>query len=204
MRALLLSGGLDSAALAFWFRPDVCVTVDYGQKSAAGELAAAESICSELSLPHRVVDVDLSALGSGQMSGCGSPKGVDAAAPEFWPYRNQMLVTLAGMLLQPDGLSEIIIGTVATDLHADGRRPFLRTLNRLMTLQEGNVAISAPASMMTSVTLLKRSGFPKRLVGVTFSCHLHHYACGQCRGCTKHRQVVERMYRRNDNQINRE
>lgn len=40
MRALLLSGGLDSTAIAAWQRPDVCVTVDYGQRPARGELAA--------------------------------------------------------------------------------------------------------------------------------------------------------------------
>ena len=199
MKALLLSGGLDSAALAFWFRPDVCVTVDYGQKSADGELAAAESICLELSLPHRVIRTDLSALGSGSMSDCGARQGADAGAPEFWPYRNQMLVTLTGMLLQPEGLSEIIIGTVATDRHADGRQPFLKTLHRLMKLQEGKVAVSAPAAMMTSVALVERSRFPERLVGLTFSCHLHHYACGQCRGCVKHRLVIERIYSLNGN-----
>ena len=27
---LLLSGGIDSSALAFWKRPQVCFTVDYG------------------------------------------------------------------------------------------------------------------------------------------------------------------------------
>jgi 7-cyano-7-deazaguanine synthase len=194
MKALLLSGGLDSAALAFWLRPDVCVTINYGQKPAAGELAASKALCAELNLCHRVIAADLSGLGAGDMSGHPSRAGTGAIAPEFWPYRNQMLVTLAGMLLQPEGLSEIIVGTVVTDRHADGRQPFLKTLHRLMRLQEGEVAVSAPASRMTTTALVQTSEFPRRLIGLTFSCHLHHYACGQCRGCEKHRKVIEKIY----------
>jgi 7-cyano-7-deazaguanine synthase len=192
MRALLFSGGLDSAALAAWLRPDICVTVNYGQRPAAGEIAAAEAICRELNLSHRVIRADLSALGSGDMSERSTP--ARSAAPEFWPYRNQMLVTLIGMLLQPEGLSEIVIGAVATDRHADGHRPFLKTLDRLMQLQEGKVALRAPAAMMTTVALLKKVRFPRRLIGLTFSCHVHEYACGKCSGCTKHREVVEQVY----------
>lgn len=35
-----------------------------------------------------------------------------AAAAEFWPYRNQMLVTLAAMMLMPEGVTEIMVGAV--------------------------------------------------------------------------------------------
>ena len=34
MRALLLSGGMDSIALAFWKRPEIAITIDYGQRAA--------------------------------------------------------------------------------------------------------------------------------------------------------------------------
>jgi 7-cyano-7-deazaguanine synthase len=192
MKALLLSGGLDSAALAAWLRPDICVTIDYGQRAAPGEVAAAEALARELGLRQRTVRVDLAPFGSGLMAAV--PAAAGAAAPEFWPYRNQMLATLAGMLLLPAGLSSIIIGTVSTDLHADGRPKFLRRLDRLMRAQEGEVAVVAPAARMSSVALLRRSKFPRRLVGLTFSCHVHEYACGQCGGCEKHRDVVEQVF----------
>ncbi|RUW76172.1 7-cyano-7-deazaguanine synthase, partial [Mesorhizobium sp. M1E.F.Ca.ET.063.01.1.1] len=32
MRMLLFSGGLDSSALAWWLRPELCVTINYGQR----------------------------------------------------------------------------------------------------------------------------------------------------------------------------
>jgi 7-cyano-7-deazaguanine synthase len=192
MKALLLSGGLDSSALAWWLRPEVCVTIDYGQRAAQGERAAAKALCEAMSLNHRLIQVDLSALGAGTMVNKAAARG--ASAPEFWPYRNQMLVTLAGMLLQPEGVTELIVGSVSTDRHADGRSPFFRALDRTMRLQEGGVGVSAPARKYSSIALLRQSAFPEGLIGLTFSCHVHEYACGQCGGCLKHREVVEAAY----------
>lgn len=192
MRALLLSGGLDSSAIAWQERPDLCVTIDYGQRAAKGERTAASALCKAMRLKHRILTVDLSVFGTGAMVGRRASK--DAVSPEFWPYRNQMLLTLAAMLLQPKGLSEILIGAVSTDVHADGRPPFLRAIDRVMRIQEGKVRVRAPGSSLNSTMLLRRSGFPYRLVGLTFSCHLHDYACGQCNGCKKHRDVVRRAY----------
>src|SRR5262249_39932325 len=132
MKVLLFSGGLDSSALAFWLRPDVCFTVDYGQRSARGEIAAAEAICRELNLQHEKFAVNLKSLGSGSLAG-----GVASSlsrAEEWWPYRNQMLITLAGMRFVSEGLSEIMIGAVKTDVHADGKGPFIREIDKLMFL----------------------------------------------------------------------
>ena len=35
MIGLLLSGGMDSISIAWWKRPDVAISVDYGQRAAA-------------------------------------------------------------------------------------------------------------------------------------------------------------------------
>ncbi|AWN42508.1 7-cyano-7-deazaguanine synthase [Methylobacterium durans] len=196
MRLLLLSGGLDSAAIAAWQRPDVCLTVDYGQRPAKGEIAAAASVAHELGLRHEVVRVDLSALGLGPLA--GRPSSDLARAPEWWPYRNQMLVTLAGMRFVGEGLTEILLGAINTDVHADGRPPFLRAVDRLMHLQEGGVRVTAPASRLSALELLGVSGLPRSLLGATFSCHVMEYACGRCRGCEKHRETLSCLAREED------
>ena len=45
MIGLLLSGGMDSTSIAWWKRPDVAISVDYGQRAAAAELEAAGAVC---------------------------------------------------------------------------------------------------------------------------------------------------------------
>lgn len=187
-----MSGGLDSAALAWMYRPDLCVTVDYGQRAAEGELVASAALCGQMGLEHIVLSVDHSSIGSGNMSNKAPVK--EAQAPEFWPYRNQCLITLAAMALASRGLGEIMIGIVATDVHADGSPEFVETMDRLLRLQEGAVRLFAPARELTGVELLRRSQFPRDLIGLTFSCHTHRYACGQCGGCTKHQETVDEVY----------
>lgn len=95
MEVLLFSGGIESTCLAYMRRPQICLTVDYGQRCAEGEIRAAQNISSFFNLEHHVLKVDLSSLGSGEMS---DENAVSIAPiPEFWPFRNQMLVTIGAM-----------------------------------------------------------------------------------------------------------
>ena len=91
--AILLSGGIDSVALAFWQRPSFAITIDYGQRAAEAEIVAARQVSQELGINHEILRIDCSTIGSGDMAGAAP----DAIAPvtEWWPYRNQLLVTLA-------------------------------------------------------------------------------------------------------------
>ena len=95
MKVLLLSGGIKSTCLAKTWKPDVCLTIDYGQIPAAGEIRAAKNVAKFFGLPHRLLDINAASLGSGQMA--GKPKIKQATIPELWPFRNQFLVTLAAM-----------------------------------------------------------------------------------------------------------
>lgn len=191
MRALLFSGGLDSTALAWTLRPERLLFVDYGQRPAKGEERACRSIASELGARLDVRRVDLTSFGNGTMS----PGGVtlSSEAPEFWPYRNQMLVTLAAMAYAAEPLEEILIGTVVTDAaHPDGRPAFLHAIDAVVRVQSG-VRVVAPAADITSEELLGKASVPRSLLGWTFSCHTGEWACGACRGCGKHHDVLARV-----------
>src|ERR1043166_7150203 len=83
MRVLLLSGGIESTCLAYMERPNFCLTVDYGQRQALGEIRASQEVATFLSIPHDVIAVDISAFGSGQMA--GKPEIAAAKVPELWP-----------------------------------------------------------------------------------------------------------------------
>lgn len=191
--AILLSGGLDSIALAWLRRPEVAVTVDYGQLAASAEIAAAAQVASDLGMRHEVVRVDCSAVGSGDMAGSAP----DSLAPvtEWWPYRNQLVVTLAAARVVSLGVERIIVGSVATDgSHADGTPAFYEALDALMRLQEGGIAVDAPAIEMTTAELVRASGVARETLAWAHSCHTGPLACGGCRGCVKHYQVMDELY----------
>lgn len=193
MRAVLLSGGMDSIALAHWKRPDVAITVDYGQKAAATEIAVAAEVARILAMRHEKIRVDCSSLGSGDMAG-SAPL---AAAPvtEWWPFRNQMLLTFAGMRAVAIGVVELMVGSVASDgSHADGTAGFYGACDQLMSLQEGGIRVTAPAINMTTAELIRTSGVPRETLAWAHSCHTGPLACGDCRGCHKHFQVTEELH----------
>jgi 7-cyano-7-deazaguanine synthase len=182
---ILLSGGIDSIALTYWKKPQLALTIDYGHAPAQAEIRAASAICQALSIPHYIVQVDCSELGSGDLA----RKAALAIAPvsEWWPYRNQLLVTLAAMKGIALDVGELLVGSVKTDsVHRDGTVEFYNRLSDLLSIQEGNMKISAPALDMTSSELVRVSEIPTHLLSWAHSCHTNNFACGFCRGCRKH------------------
>ncbi|MCU1273497.1 MAG: asparagine synthase family protein [Bryobacterales bacterium] len=185
MTALLLSGGMDSIAIAFWRRPQIAITVDYGQRPAAAEIRAAGAVCQDLDISHHVIRTDLSSLGSGDMAG-STPLEV-APVSEWWPFRNQMLITVAAMKGISLGVKRVLIGALATDCrHADGTREFIACMDALLRCQEGSIALEAPAIEWTAAQLIRASGVPIEILAWAHSCHTANEACGTCSGCRKH------------------
>ncbi|MCQ1779399.1 7-cyano-7-deazaguanine synthase [Neorhizobium galegae] len=183
--ALLLSGGMDSTCLAYWRKPDLAITIDYGHRAAEGEIRASAAICQELGIAHKVIRCDLSALGSGDLA--GTPADPNAPASEWWPYRNQMLVTIAAMECIKHQIDVLEIGALRTDgFHVDGTPEFVRALNGLLVMQEGGLKLEAPASRFSAEELVRESKTPMDILAWSHSCHVSDYACGYCRGCEKH------------------
>ena len=190
MKALLLSGGMDSAAVAFLVPPDLAIAIDYGQVCAASELESAERVAERAKVRLEIVRANTRALGAGTLAGNAAIG--DHMCAEWWPYRNQLLVTLAAMQCYKEGVSELLVGAVASDreAHADGSPEFFATLSHLTSIQEGGLLVSTPAIEMDTTTLVRRSGIPIDLLVATHSCHLGDLSCGQCRGCLKREKVL--------------
>ena len=111
-----------------------------------------------------------------------------------WPFRNQLLVTVAATLALKEGLSSVVLGVVANDLsHADGRQEFLMQMNALLKLQEGALALEYPAINERTVDLCKRVAIPHNVLNTVTSCHVASTGCGWCRGCTKHRESMREL-----------
>jgi len=193
MKALLLSGGMDSIAVAYWKRPEVAITINYGQKAAEAETAAAAQVATELNLRHEILKIDCTSIGSGDMAGTDPLER--APVPEWWPFRNQLLVTFAAARGMSLGVTEIMTGSVASDKsHADGRPEFYHALDRLVALQEGEIKVSAPALSMSTAELVRTAKVPRSLLAWSHSCHTGNLACGGCRGCLKHYEVTKDLY----------
>ena len=180
---------MDSIAIAYWIQPAVAITIDYGQRPAPGEIRAATAASRAMGIEHYIIRADLSALGSGDLS--GEPTLAIAPVSEWWPFRNQMLVTLGAMKAVSLGIQRVLIGSLKTDeIHADGSADFVSALSSTLQLQEGNLVLEAPAISMTATELIKASGVPFDVLAWAHSCHSSEYACGECRGCRKHYETL--------------
>lgn len=190
MKAILLSGGMDSTSVAYWKKPELAITINYGQKPAAAEIRSSRAISNELGIKHEVIEVDVSSLGSGDMG--LAPALSIAPATEWWPFRNQLLITLAAMKCASMGVNELMLGTLAGDsFHCDGSIAFYTAIDHLCKIQEGNLRITTPAILMSAVELVRISGVPIEILAWAHSCHVSNEACGVCRGCQKHYETME-------------
>lgn len=191
-RALLLSGGMDSISIAYWKRPEVAITIDYGQKPALGEIRAASAVCTQIGIVHFIIKADISQVGSGDLVGASPAE--HAPANEWWPYRNQFLLTVAAMHCFNQDATHLMIGALRTDgFHKDGTPGFIDRMNSLIALQEGDLIIEAPAIKLDAVELVRESGVTPDILSWSHSCHVAEYACGFCRGCRKHYETMETL-----------
>ncbi|RYZ86870.1 MAG: 7-cyano-7-deazaguanine synthase [Proteobacteria bacterium] len=191
--ALLLSGGIDSIALMYWKRPDYAITIDYGQLPARAELVASKSAAMVLGVKHFLIEVNCSGIGSGDLS----TKKPSNAAPssEWWPFRNQLLVTLAGAKALELGVERLWVGSVLQDgFHRDGTLEFYKHLNDLMSYQEGGIQVQAPAIDFTTKDLVLKSGIPSSVLFYAHSCHTNNSPCGMCRGCYKYTDTLLQLH----------
>jgi 7-cyano-7-deazaguanine synthase len=186
---LLLSGGIDSVAIAAWRRPACCLTIDYGQRPAGAEIESAQEVCRRLGLLHEVIRVPINELGSGALA--GRPPSEFSPHEEFWPFRNQFLLTLGAMYAMLHSLNSVLIGTVRNDgRHADGSPAFLNRIADLVAQQEGRISITAPAIDLSTVELVNISNVEPSVLGWAHSCHTSQVACGHCPGCNKHAETM--------------
>lgn len=189
---ILLSGGIDSISLAYWKKPDVAFTIDYGQSPAEAEIKASKIVAELLNIEHHIIQVDYRNLGSGDLIN-EEAIGISPSS-EWWPFRNQMLITLAAMKAVSLDVTEIMLASVKSDgFHKDGTAGFFARMNDLMCFQEGAIEISCPAIELSAEELVVKSKIPKEVLLWAFSCHKSTIACGNCRGCNKYYATISNL-----------
>jgi 7-cyano-7-deazaguanine synthase len=187
---LLLSGGLDSTCLGVLERPAAALVIDYGQIPAAAEFRAADYVANKYGIRLIKLVVDCSGIGQGLLADGLSAPG--APSPEWWPFRNQLLATLAASVAIKEGLGEVAVATVASDgeRHVDGTAEFYFALAELIAMQEGGIRLCTPCIDRSTQELFASVDLPDDVLVMSHSCHVASLACGWCPGCLKRQEVL--------------
>jgi 7-cyano-7-deazaguanine synthase len=165
----------------------LAIFIDYGQITVDGERAAAQRICKLLDLELVEISCDASMIGSGSLR-FGAAAGL---RKEYWPFRNQFLLTIGAMYGETYAVDEILFGSVKEDLRfPDCTKKFFDRCNHLISLQHSGIRISAPAVEMSVIDLVKRSNMTWEIFGWCHSCNVSARSCGQCGSCVKASRVL--------------
>lgn len=202
---VLLSGGLDSTTCLALARRDgfepVCLSISYGQRHSV-ELERAKTVAKAMGVTdHRVVTVDLRAIGGSALTDAIEvPKHDDVSQVKaeipvtYVPARNTIFLGLALGLAEVVGGTDLYIGVNAVDYsgYPDCRPEFIRAFEGLATLAtkagvEGKrFTVHAPLSGMTKADII-RAGLAAGVdYSLTHSCYdpaADGGACGRCDSC---------------------
>lgn len=202
---ILLSGGLDSATCLAWARAQgyECATlaVDYGQRHRI-ELDAAVRVAQALgSSDHRLVRVDLSAIGGSALTAdIAVPKGRDEAAMAsaipitYVPARNAVFLAVALGFAETLGASDLVAGMNAIDYsgYPDCRPEFVRAFESLAKVATKAGVEGARYVVHTPLMDLDKAGIIRLGISLgvdyalTHSCYdpsSEGLACGSCDSC---------------------
>ncbi|MGD9689570.1 MAG: 7-cyano-7-deazaguanine synthase QueC [Phycisphaerales bacterium] len=217
-RIVLLSGGLDSAVCLAIARArgHVChaLSVDYGQRHAHELAAAARVARAHGAATHRVVKLDLRAVGGSALTDHIDVPKDRAEAPgaadipvTYVPARNLTLLSIAAGLAEVTGAAAIVIGVNAVDYsgYPDCRPEFIEAFERCVALGtkagvEGHpVRVETPLLRLSKAEIIREGVRLGVDFGLTHSCYDPIVSpggevrpCGHCDSCRIRREGFER------------
>ena len=205
----LLSGGMDSAvalaeARAAGFRV-WALSFRYGQRHDV-ELAAAARVAESLgAVEHRIVTIDLAALGGSALTGGDDvpkdrpPEEIGAGVPSTYvPARNTLFLSVALGWAESLGACDLFLGVNAVDYsgYPDCRPAFLRAFEELAAVataagaEEGRrFRVHAPLLELSKADIVRRAQELDVDLSLTTTCYDpgledgEAIACGRCDAC---------------------
>ncbi len=204
---VLLSGGLDSATALAVARADGfechALSVAYGQRHGA-ELDAAARVARHLgAASHKVVRVELEAIGGSALTDPAIPVP-EAPAPgipvTYVPARNTLLLALALGWAEVLGAWDIYVGVNAVDFsgYPDCRPAFVEAFEALANVAtkaavegRGRFRIHAPLIELGKAEIIRLGARLGVDYGLTVSCYQADAggrACGRCDACRLRRE----------------
>ncbi len=207
---VLLSGGLDSATTLAIARAagHEChvLSIDYGQRHRS-ELDAAARVARALgAATHKVVRIDLGAIGGSALTdrAIAVPiAGVQPGIPvTYVPARNTIMLALALAQAEVSGAGHIWFGANAVDYsgYPDCRPEFMRAFESLANLATKAAVEGRPLRLHTPIIDLTKADIIRRglALGVDYALTVSCYqaddagrACGLCDSCRLRRAGFE-------------
>jgi 7-cyano-7-deazaguanine synthase len=207
---VLLSGGLDSAttlAMARAAGHDChCLSIDYGQRHRS-ELDAAARVAQVLGAKaHKVVRIDLGAVGGSALTDPAIAVPVDGVQPgipvTYVPARNTIMLALALAEAEVTGAADIWFGANAVDYsgYPDCRPDYMRAFEALANLATKAAVEGRRLQLHTPIITLSKADIIRRgtALGVDYALTVSCYqadaagrACGVCDSCRLRRAGFE-------------
>jgi 7-cyano-7-deazaguanine synthase len=207
----LLSGGLDSATTLAVARGEgfelYSLSIDYGQRHRYELECAAAQARLQMAKDHRVIRVDLRAVGGSALTGDievpkdRSSDAMDEGIPvTYVPARNTIMLALALGYAETVGAFDLFIGVNAIDFsgYPDCRPEFLSAFERLANLATkagvegvGNFRVHAPLIALSKADIIRVGTTLGVDYGQTLSCYdpdANGRACGGCDSCQLRRK----------------
>jgi 7-cyano-7-deazaguanine synthase len=203
---VLLSGGLDSATVLALAREAglecYALSVSYGQRHEA-ELGAAARIAAALGArEHRVMHVDLAALGGSALTDRSIDVPLEPASGipvTYVPARNTIMLSLALAWAEVLKAVEIHIGVNSVDYsgYPDCRPEFIAAFERLAALatkasvEGASLRVRAPLIDMSKAAIVRegtRLGVDYSLTVSCYQADSNGGACGRCDSCRLRRE----------------
>ena len=203
---VLLSGGLDSTTALAWAQSEgmTCHTlaIDYGQRHRVELYSAARVAAMRGVTDHRLVRVDLRAIGGSALTAdVAVPKGRDEAAMAtgvpvtYVPARNATFLSIALGFAETVGATDLIAGMNVLDYsgYPDCRPEFVRAFEAMAALATQAGVEGARFTVHTPLMRLDKAGIIRLGVSlgvdysITHSCYdptPDGLACGACDSCT--------------------
>jgi 7-cyano-7-deazaguanine synthase len=206
---VLLSGGLDSATALAWARARghecYALSVSYGQRHQAEVEAAAHVARALGAREHRIMHVDLGALGGSALTdpAIAVPEQASDGIPvTYVPARNTVLLALALAWAEVLEAPHLVIGVNAVDYsgYPDCRPEFIAAFEALarvatrVAVQGGALSLHAPLLKWSKERIIReglRLGVDYALTVSCYQADAQGHACGRCDSCRLRRAGFE-------------
>ncbi len=197
----LLSGGLDSSTVLSYAISKgyevIALSFDYGQRHRK-ELESAKRIAEYYGVKHKIMKIDLRAIGGSALTDDIEVPDVTLGAigkeipVTYVPARNTILLSLGLGLAEVTDSSKIFIGANALDYsgYPDCRPEYFEAINRTFdlatkkTVEGGKIEVEAPLLRFSKADIVRLAHSLKTPLELTWSCYNgKERACGVCDSC---------------------